>query len=97
MPWVRLEDTYPINRKVAALSDSAFRLDVEAICWAGRELTDGIIVQQARIERKNGDPGVVGDNVLSWTLGGFVRRVGTPTVDLTYWDAAIKEVNYAAL
>ena len=42
-PWVRLEDTYPINRKVGLLSDGAFRLDVEAICWSAREAADGVI------------------------------------------------------
>ena len=33
----------PINRKVAALSDAAYRLDDEAICWSSRNLTDGRI------------------------------------------------------
>jgi hypothetical protein len=43
MPWVRLEDTYPINRKVGTLSDGAFRLDVEAMCWSARETSDGVV------------------------------------------------------
>jgi hypothetical protein len=43
MSWVRLEDIYPINRKVGVLSDGAFRLDVEAICWSARETADGVI------------------------------------------------------
>lgn len=43
MPWVSLDDQFPIHRKVARLSDPAFRLHVAAICWANRNLTDGAI------------------------------------------------------
>lgn len=43
MTWVRFEDIYPENRKVKALSDAAYRLDIEAVCWASRNLTDGRI------------------------------------------------------
>lgn len=44
MVWVRLEDGYPRNRKVAALSDAAFRLDVSAICWSNATGADGRIL-----------------------------------------------------
>jgi hypothetical protein len=43
MAWVRFDDQMPISRKVAPLSDAAFRLWAEAICWANRNLTDGAI------------------------------------------------------
>jgi hypothetical protein len=43
MVWVRLDDQFPIHRKVGALSDQAFRLHVEAICWCARHLTDGVV------------------------------------------------------
>jgi len=43
MTWVRKDDQMPINRKVAPLSDAAYRLDDEAICWASRNGTDGRI------------------------------------------------------
>lgn len=43
MTWVRLDDQFPIHRKVGALSDPAFRLHVEAICWCARHLTDGVV------------------------------------------------------
>lgn len=43
MPWVRLDDQLPIHRKVAGLSDAAFRLHVSAICWSARNLTDGYV------------------------------------------------------
>lgn len=43
MTWVRLDDQFPIHRKVGALSDPAFRLHVEALCWCARHLTDGVV------------------------------------------------------
>jgi hypothetical protein len=41
VPWVRFDDQFPIHRKVAGLSDRAFRLHAEAIFWCARNLTDG--------------------------------------------------------
>lgn len=43
MPWVRFDDMFPINRKVEALTDAAFRLHVSAIFWCARNLTDGFV------------------------------------------------------
>lgn len=43
MPWVRLDDRFPSHRKVALLSDRAFRLYVSALCWASENLTEGLI------------------------------------------------------
>lgn len=42
-PFVRLDHGMPENPKVVGLSDSAFRLYVEAICWCSRQETDGAI------------------------------------------------------
>ncbi|MFJ9029772.1 hypothetical protein ACIRQP_14810 [Streptomyces sp. NPDC102274] len=41
MPWVRLDDRFPSHRKVALLSDRAFRLYVSALCWSSENLTEG--------------------------------------------------------
>jgi len=38
-----LDDRFPSHRKVALLSDRAFRLHVSAICWCAENLTDGRI------------------------------------------------------
>ncbi|MET8113744.1 hypothetical protein [Streptomyces prasinus] len=46
MPWVKLEDRFPSHRKVALLSDRAFRLHVSAICWCAENLTDGRIADR---------------------------------------------------
>lgn len=43
MVWVRKDDQMPIHRKVAPLSDAAYRLLDEAICWCSRNQTDGRI------------------------------------------------------
>lgn len=43
MTWVRLEDQFPIHRKVALLDDATYRLHTEAIAWCSRNMTDGII------------------------------------------------------
>ncbi|MFJ3037760.1 hypothetical protein [Streptomyces tendae] len=46
MPWVKLDDRFPSHRKVALLSDRAFRLHVSAICWCSENLTDGRIADR---------------------------------------------------
>ncbi|WP_445396488.1 hypothetical protein ACSMX9_22720 [Streptomyces sp. LE64] len=43
MPWVRIDDRFPSHRKVALLSDRAFRLYVSALCWSAEGLTEGRI------------------------------------------------------
>lgn len=43
MTWVRLEDKFPRHRKVADLSDRAFRVYVMGLCLCAEELTDGHI------------------------------------------------------
>ncbi|WP_406225033.1 hypothetical protein [Streptomyces anulatus] len=43
MPWARLDDRFPSHRKVALLSDRAFRLHVTALCWCSENLTEGAI------------------------------------------------------
>ncbi|MEU8968093.1 hypothetical protein AB0D11_02260 [Streptomyces monashensis] len=43
MPWARLDDRFPSNRKVRLITDGAFRLYVSAICWSAENLTDGVV------------------------------------------------------
>jgi hypothetical protein len=42
---LRFDDQFPLHRKVGGLTDSAFRMHVEAIFWCARNLTDGFIAQ----------------------------------------------------
>ena len=46
MTWIKLEDTFPSNPKIATLSDREFRLYNHALCWCGLHLTDGSIPSQ---------------------------------------------------
>ena len=41
--WIKLEDTFPTNPKIASLSDREYRLYLHALCWCGLHLTDGSI------------------------------------------------------
>ena len=41
MPLVRFDDLFPIRRETVQLSDVAFRLHFEAICWTVRNGTAG--------------------------------------------------------
>ena len=45
--YVRLDQGMPENPKIIALSDSAFRIYVEAICWCSRQRSDGVISEAA--------------------------------------------------
>ena len=41
--WIKLEDSFTSNPKIAMLPDSAFRLYIIGLCYAGKHLTDGFI------------------------------------------------------
>lgn len=41
--WVKLDDQFPRHPKVSRLSDAAFRLHVEAMCYAAQWLTGGSV------------------------------------------------------
>jgi hypothetical protein len=43
MGWVRLDDNFADHPKVITLSDTAFRLYIEGLCYSNRQLTDGLI------------------------------------------------------
>ncbi|MFP3986933.1 hypothetical protein U9R90_05400 [Streptomyces sp. E11-3] len=40
---MKLDDRFPSHRKIALLTDRAFRLHVSALCWCAENLTDGRI------------------------------------------------------
>lgn len=42
-PTIRIDQSMPEKGSVIALSDAAFRLFIEAICYCGRGETDGLI------------------------------------------------------
>lgn len=72
--FVRLDHGMPENRKVMGLSDAAFRLYIEAICWCSRQESDGHIpsafikrLGKARVVRELTDAGLLDEAV-----GGFM-------------------------
>jgi len=70
-PFVRLDHGMPENPKVVGLSDAAFRLYVEAICWCSRQETDGKI--PAAMMRRLGRPKVTAELVAA----GLLDRAGS--------------------
>lgn len=53
---------------------------------------DGVLVSDVRIERLNGDPGVVGNAEHSWTLSGMVHRLDSYEPANDFLDLAIREI-----
>jgi hypothetical protein len=41
--WVKLDDQFTAHPKVARLSDLAFRVHIETMCYCARYLTDGYV------------------------------------------------------
>ena len=54
MTWIKLDDGFPTNPKILPLSDAAFRLYIEGLCYSGKYLTDGFL--NVAIVRRLGDP-----------------------------------------
>lgn len=64
--WVRFDDQYPIHRKIAVLSDAAYRLLDESIFWCSRNGTDGIIRRDEVVS--------IGVRAKPKVIGELVRR-----------------------
>jgi hypothetical protein len=45
--WVAIDDGFVEHRKVDGLSDRSFRLHIAALCYCGRNLTDGVLTERA--------------------------------------------------
>lgn len=73
-PTVRLEHSMPENPKIVGLSDAAFRLYVEAICWCSRQESDGIIPAAAmkRLGRPRAITELVKAELLHDALGTYL-------------------------
>src|ERR1035441_2792979 len=54
--YIRLHDGMPDHPKVVGLSDAAFRLYVESLCWCSRHLTDGAVTVPAMKPVGGGSP-----------------------------------------
>jgi len=47
MTWIKIDDSFPDHPKIIGLSDKAFRSHIQALCYCGRFLTDGVITSNA--------------------------------------------------
>src|SRR5215471_974647 len=45
MAWARFDDRFPTHPRVIGLTDGAFRLYVEGVCYATSHLTDGVVAR----------------------------------------------------
>src|SRR3990167_4799414 len=50
MPYAQMDDNMPETGKIARLSDAAFRAYVTSICFASRNLTDGLLLKSQAIK-----------------------------------------------
>lgn len=89
-PTVRLDQAMPEKDSIIALSDAAFRLMVEAICYCGRNETDGVI--PVAWMRKNGRPKCIKELVDQehLVLQGPARYL---LVDYLTWNRAADEID----
>ena len=72
MAWVRVSDNTPRHPRVVGLSDPAFRLWVEGLCWSSEYLTDGHISPAAltRLARHDHAPELVDAGLWETTDSG---------------------------
>lgn len=92
-PTVRLDHGMPEKGSVVSLSDSAFRLMIEAICYCSRQETDGLI-PKAQVERMATKPGAVKELVKR----GHLEDADTDDdewvlVDYLKWNRAKSEID----
>jgi hypothetical protein len=73
-PSIRIDNTMPENPKIVGLSDAAFRLYIEAICWCSRQEVDGLIPAAAmkRMGRPRIITELVKEGLLLDTLGTYL-------------------------
>lgn len=71
--FIRLDHGMPENRKVMGLTDTAFRLYVEAICWCSRQESDGHIPEafMARMGKAKNVTELVDSGLLDTAVGGY--------------------------
>jgi len=76
MGWVRLDDNFADHPKVIALSDTAFRLYIEGLCYSNRQLTDGFIPNAVYTKLSKNDDAQFLIEAGLWedTEGGFLIR-----------------------
>lgn len=89
LPTVRLDQAMPEKDSIVVLSDAAFRLMIEAICYCGRTESDGVIPYAWM--KKNGRPKAIAELVDQGHLNphpGFYQLV-----DFLKWNRRSAEID----
>ncbi|PFG16292.1 hypothetical protein ATK74_0826 [Propionicimonas paludicola] len=89
-PSVRIDQAMPEKGSIVVLSDAAFRLMIESICYCGRNETNGFL--PATWLRKNGRPKAIAELVAQ----GHLAEVDNATYqlpDYLRWNRAASEIN----
>lgn len=80
-PTIRLDHGMPENPKIVGLTDAAFRLYVESLCWCSRQESDGRIpaAAMARLGRPRTvvelvKAGLVSDQVGSYSIHDYLAH-----------------------
>jgi len=73
MTWIKIDDTLPNNPKILPLSDGAFRLYIEGLCYANQYLTDGFLADAVllRLDPNNNRQELVDACLWIECLGGL--------------------------
>jgi len=71
--WIKIDDTLPNNPKILPLSDGAFRLYIEGLCYANQYLTDGFLADAVllRLDPNNNRQELVDACLWIECLGGL--------------------------
>lgn len=73
-PSIRIANTAPEHPKIAGLSDAAFRLWIEVLCWCSRQEKDGLVPES--VMKRLGRPRVVTElvkaEVLHEAMGSYL-------------------------
>lgn len=69
--WVKLDDGFTEHPKIVGLTDAAFRLYVELLCYAARNLTDGYVPRSAIRSRGRSVHRLVDQGLLDRAIGGY--------------------------
>ncbi len=87
-PFVRVDHGMPENPKIIGLSNAAFRLYIEAICWCSRQETDGKI--PAAMMRRLGPVKAATELVTATLLDSI--KVGYEVHDYLDFQRSSKEI-----
>lgn len=90
-PTVRLDQAMPEKDSIIVLSDAAFRLMVESICYCGRAESDGLL--PVPWIRKNGRPKAIGELVANGHLELVEDGAKYLLVDYLRWNRASGEID----